>query len=169
MPNPRTRYYSFVTVDYDGTPAQQTLHTHHLAADVLNFPQHGGGDWQHHGRWMIDRGGGGGGQRATRKGQRIHTSGGHGYFSVGYGVRLLGVLELYPFVGVGGWRLTAVAKDTSADHMLLQTNGPLLLTGFGLTLRLWRARVGVRLGWQWTLSGRPARMPYMRLVLGWRG
>lgn len=169
----RSVYYSFSTFDYDGTPAQQTLHANGLAADVLNFPLHGGGETTLHGRWLLDRGGAGGGQSATRKGRRVESSGGQGFYSVGYSVTLLGVLRFYPLLGVGGWGLGAQSESPAPDTeklTLLQTSGPLLQLGFGAELLVGvrrGLRLGVRLGWQWTLSGQRARIPFMRLVFGW--
>lgn len=168
------RYYSFATFDYDGTSAQQTLHHQDMAADVLNFPMHGGGRMTSKGAWVQDRSGAGGGQSAVRKGKRVAAGGGQGGLSVGYAVTLLGVVRVYPLVGLGGWGLGAKLKDDDAvlpndAKQLVQTGGPLGHVGLGIDLLLgWRrgAVLGVRLGWQRPLGPKSTRMPYMRLLIG---
>jgi len=166
-------YYTLSTFDYDGSHMQIKLHQQDLAADVINMPMHGGGYMHERGRWIFDYFGSGGGQSTERKGRGVEAGGGSGGFNVGYGTTFLGVLRIYPFVGVGGYGMgVTMASETPNDdpQTLLAVGGPQGQVGIGAELRLggkWGIILGVRLGYHYLLGeGGMSRVPFMRLLLG---
>ena len=163
-------YYSFSTFNYDGAEPQTLIHAEGLAGDVLNFPLHGGGQYRMRGGWIFDISGAGGGQTAERGADTISASGGHGFASIAYPVTFLGIIRVYPLLGIGGGGLRAVMQNPlEQPKTLLDFGGATTQIGVGVEVLLGGKRglmLGVHMGYQYAIAGSISKIPFMRLHMG---